>query len=129
MRIENLVSLALARAPTVNMEEEDAAADPYLPYDGGGYAIPLQEISGRGTPYALLLLNSPHLCKRGRSQKHMADIYVEPTLLLLLLFFLSMVSSQACVYQELLTTQHFQSAYWSAAFSCIFSRLSMISQQ
>lgn len=69
------------------MEEEDAAADPYLPYDGGGDAIPLQEISGRGTPYALLLLNSPHLCKRGRSQKHMADIYVEPTLLLLLLFF------------------------------------------
>lgn len=30
------------------MEEEDAAADPYLPYDGGGDTIPLQEIPRRG---------------------------------------------------------------------------------
>lgn len=35
------------------MEEEDAAADPYLPYDGGGDTIPLQEISKRGTPQPL----------------------------------------------------------------------------
>ena len=32
------------------MDEEDAAADPYLPYDGGGDTIPLQEISKRGMP-------------------------------------------------------------------------------
>ncbi|KAK5607730.1 hypothetical protein CRENBAI_013107 [Crenichthys baileyi] len=32
------------------MEEEDAADDPYLPYDGGGDTIPLQEIPRRGTP-------------------------------------------------------------------------------
>ena len=31
------------------MEEEDAAADPYLPYDGGGDTIPLHEITDRGT--------------------------------------------------------------------------------
>lgn len=36
------------------MEEEDAAADPYLPYDGGGDTIPLQEIPRRGTPHPLL---------------------------------------------------------------------------
>lgn len=35
------------------MEEEDAAADPYLPYDGGGDTIPLQEIPRRGTPHPL----------------------------------------------------------------------------
>lgn len=33
------------------MEEEDAAANPYLPYDGGGDTIPLQEIPKRGTPH------------------------------------------------------------------------------
>lgn len=32
------------------MDEEDAAADPYLPYDGGGDTIPLQEIPKRGMP-------------------------------------------------------------------------------
>ncbi len=36
------------------MEEEDAA-DPYLPYDGGGDTIPLQEIPKRGTPRPLFL--------------------------------------------------------------------------
>lgn len=35
------------------MEQEDAAADPYLPYDGGGDTIPLQEIPRRGTPHPL----------------------------------------------------------------------------
>ncbi|TMS02106.1 H(+)/Cl(-) exchange transporter 3 [Larimichthys crocea] len=35
------------------MEEEDAAADPYLPYDGGGDTIPLQEIPKRGSNYAM----------------------------------------------------------------------------
>uniref|UniRef100_A0A3B3X6N9 Chloride channel protein n=1 Tax=Poecilia mexicana TaxID=48701 RepID=A0A3B3X6N9_9TELE len=35
------------------MEEEDAAADPYLPYDGGGDTIPLQEIPRRGSNYAM----------------------------------------------------------------------------
>ena len=33
------------------MEEQDAAADPYLPYDGGGDTIPLQEIPRKGTPH------------------------------------------------------------------------------
>lgn len=33
------------------MEEEDAAADPYLPYDGGGDTIPLQEIPKKGTQH------------------------------------------------------------------------------
>jgi len=37
------------------MEEEDAGADPYLPYDGGGDTIPLQEIpKKRGTPRPLM---------------------------------------------------------------------------
>ncbi|KAG7241525.1 hypothetical protein INR49_025430 [Caranx melampygus] len=35
------------------MEEEDAAADPYLPYDGGGDTIPLQEIPKKGSNYAM----------------------------------------------------------------------------
>uniref|UniRef100_A0A1A7Y443 Chloride channel protein n=1 Tax=Iconisemion striatum TaxID=60296 RepID=A0A1A7Y443_9TELE len=35
------------------MEEENAAADPYLPYDGGGDTIPLQEIPKRGSNYAM----------------------------------------------------------------------------
>lgn len=39
------------------MEEEDAAADPYLPYDGGGDTIPLQEIHKRGTPRPLFLFS------------------------------------------------------------------------
>lgn len=42
------------------MEEEDPAADPYLPYDGGGDTIPLQEIPKRGTPLPPLIpLPSP----------------------------------------------------------------------
>lgn len=40
------------------MEEEDAAADPYLPYDGGGDTIPLQEIPKRGTPRPLFFIFS-----------------------------------------------------------------------
>lgn len=36
------------------MEEEDAAADPYLPYDGGGDTIPLQEIPKRGMQHPLV---------------------------------------------------------------------------
>lgn len=36
------------------MDEEDAAADPYLPYDGGGDTIPLQEIPKRGMPYPVI---------------------------------------------------------------------------
>ncbi|XP_051924691.1 uncharacterized protein clcn3 isoform X2 [Hippocampus zosterae] len=35
------------------MEEEDAGADPYLPYDGGGDTIPLREIPTRGSHYAM----------------------------------------------------------------------------
>lgn len=41
------------------MEEEDAAADPYLPYDGGGDTIPLQEIPKRGTLRPLFFFFSP----------------------------------------------------------------------
>lgn len=47
------------------MEEVDAAADPYLPYDGGGDTIPLQEIPRRGTPHAIsvhLPLGSACVC-------------------------------------------------------------------
>lgn len=40
------------------MDEEDAAADPYLPYDGGGDTIPLQEIPKRGMPYPVIHFSS-----------------------------------------------------------------------
>lgn len=37
------------------MEDISAETDPYLPYDGGGDTIPLQELPKRGMP------RSPHL--------------------------------------------------------------------
>ena len=58
------------------MEEEDAAADPYLPYDGGGDTIPLQEIPRRGTPR--LLFSLPQI-----PSFHHVSVMTEADLLLL----------------------------------------------
>uniref|UniRef100_A0A671N5Y2 Chloride channel protein n=1 Tax=Sinocyclocheilus anshuiensis TaxID=1608454 RepID=A0A671N5Y2_9TELE len=56
------------------MEEEDSA-DPYLPYDGGGDAIPLQELSGRGSNYAM---SNGGGGAGASSSTHLLDLLEEP---------------------------------------------------
>lgn len=47
------------------MDEEDAAADTYLPYDGGGDTIPLQEIPKKGMQHPVIhFFSSPQWQRR-----------------------------------------------------------------
>ncbi|KTF95454.1 hypothetical protein cypCar_00032961 [Cyprinus carpio] len=56
------------------MEEQDSA-DPYVPYDGGGDAIPLQELSGRGSNYAM---SNGGGGAGASSSTHLLDLLEEP---------------------------------------------------
>lgn len=73
------------------MEEEDAAADPYLPYDGGGDTIPLQEIPKKGTQHHGRVPPSSRPCREpsppsltdsvasARQRTSVTDIHTGPT--------------------------------------------------
>ncbi|XP_007238456.3 H(+)/Cl(-) exchange transporter 3 isoform X2 [Astyanax mexicanus] len=55
---------------------EEDSADPYLPYDGGGDTIPLQEISRRGSNYAMS--NGGGAAGGVSSSTHLLDLLEEP---------------------------------------------------
>ncbi|XP_067303298.1 H(+)/Cl(-) exchange transporter 3 isoform X3 [Pseudorasbora parva] len=54
---------------------EEDSADPYLPYDGGGDTIPLQELSGRGSNYAM---SNGGGGGGASSSTHLLDLLEEP---------------------------------------------------
>ncbi|XP_058251659.1 H(+)/Cl(-) exchange transporter 3 isoform X2 [Hemibagrus wyckioides] len=55
---------------------EDESADPYLPYDGGGDTIPLQEIRMRGSTYNMS--NGGGGAGGVSSSTHLLDLFEEP---------------------------------------------------
>ncbi|KAK3567324.1 hypothetical protein QTP86_019607 [Hemibagrus guttatus] len=55
---------------------EDESADPYLPYDGGGDTIPLQEIRMRGSAYNMS--NGGGGAGGVSSSTHLLDLFEEP---------------------------------------------------